>query len=104
MSLAISGTATPGGVLTIDTSGTAGLSVILIVGTAPDEACAYPFGSLFLSFASPWTILAWGQVPSSVQVAIPPSSPTPLPLVFQELALDALARGNTSNAVELTIR
>jgi hypothetical protein len=101
--LAVSGVATPGGVLTITTSGTAGLSVILFAASQPGVACVFPYGTLFFSFAGPWAMFPWGQIPSSVTIHIPASLPTPLPLVLQELARDPLDHGNASNGVALTI-
>lgn len=102
--LAVSGVATPGGFLDIDTTGTPGLDVLLIVGTAPGAACVFPYGAVYVSFASPWRAFAWGQIPSSIHVSLPLSIPTPLPLRLQELARDPSGRGNTSAAVAITIQ
>lgn len=102
--LAVGGSATPGGTLTVDTTGTAGLSVILFIALAAGELPVPPFGALFIDFSRPWFLLPWGTIPSSVQGTIPPGVPTPLPILLQELARDVgLGAGNTSNAVELVI-
>jgi hypothetical protein len=103
VALAITGSFTPGGQITIDTSGTAGLSVLMMIGTAPGLACHPSFGALFFDLGSPFFFLPWGKIPSHLQLTIPSNVPTPLPVVFQEVALIGPG-GNTSNSVEATIR
>jgi hypothetical protein len=96
---------TPGSTLAIDTSGSAGLSVWLFVGTAPGEFCLDPFGCVFFDLASTWVVYPWGSIPSSVVKPIPLMMPVPISLVFQELAVDlGTFAGNTSNPVEVTIQ
>ncbi|MFO0982824.1 MAG: hypothetical protein U1E76_14020 [Planctomycetota bacterium] len=99
----VSGAATPGGQLTIETSGTSGMPVVLLVGTAPDERCVNPFGPIFISLASPWLARGWGKIPSSIDLHVPASLPVPFPVVFQEIALSDTAREGNTSSVALTI-
>src|SRR5262249_41082978 len=62
--LAITGNVTPGGTLTFDTSGTSGLPVVMLVGTAESELLLRPYGSLFIDLAAPWLLVPWGTIPS----------------------------------------
>ncbi|MEW6746717.1 MAG: FG-GAP-like repeat-containing protein [Planctomycetota bacterium] len=102
--LAISGAGTPGGTLTFETTGTAGLPVRLFIALVPGSSCHPVFGAFFFDFASPWWVYPWGQIPSTVPVSIPPDTPTPVELLFQELALaPPVMAGNTSNAVAIRI-
>ena len=84
----------------------AGLVVgVLFAGAAESEVLVRPFGNLFVSLASPWKVLPWGEVSDPpVVVKIPPGLPTPLLVYLQELALDPAKAGNFSNPVEVVIR
>ncbi|MFO0982403.1 MAG: right-handed parallel beta-helix repeat-containing protein [Planctomycetota bacterium] len=102
--LDVSGSPTPGGMLSIATQGTAGLSAFLFIATAPGEGSAAPFGPVYFDVQSPWGVFAWGQVPSTVSAPVPADLTVPLAIVFQEVAIDrGKNAGNTSNAVELWI-
>ena len=102
--LAISGSATPGGTLVLDTEGTAGLFVLLFLGVAPGEFFHPLYGSFFLDPLSRWRVVPWGSIPSSVPVPLDPRLPTPLYLVLQEVAFDPTnLAGNASNPVAVTI-
>ena len=46
--LDVTGTPTPGGTLTLTTSGTSGLTLLMIAGVAPGELFIHPFGALFI--------------------------------------------------------
>lgn len=100
--LSASGSPTPGGSLTFATTGTAGLPVVLFIALSDGELCHGQLGTFFFDFAGTWLLVPWGSIPSTVQVSIPLGVPTPLPVVFQELALVPPA-GNTSNPVRVTI-
>ncbi|MFO0985604.1 MAG: right-handed parallel beta-helix repeat-containing protein [Planctomycetota bacterium] len=100
--LAVSGSATPGGVLQIDVTGTAGLKSYLWVGTQPGETAFRPFGALLFGFGAPWIVTPWGTIPSSTQVTLPPSLPPGLAIITQILGVAAPA-GNTSNAVTIVV-
>jgi predicted outer membrane repeat protein len=101
--LEVSGSFTPGGTFTVTSTGDQSLHLLLFVGTEPGEARLTPYGPVFFSFASPWLWLpvSWfGQF-----LTIPTWVVGPVPIVMQELAYDRGAiRGNTSNAVAVTIQ
>lgn len=100
--VAVSGQATPGGTITIDSTGTAGLAALLIVGAAERERIVLPFGSLFVDLTAPFVILPWGVLPNSQTITISPGFPVPTTLTLQEAALSARV-GNFSNFVSLEI-
>ncbi|MEW6741475.1 MAG: right-handed parallel beta-helix repeat-containing protein [Planctomycetota bacterium] len=101
--LEITGSATPGGTLTITTTLTPPINqTFLFLSLAPGELCHLYYGCFYVSFAGPWWLFAWLPFSSSVDVDIPSWTPTPLPLYFQLLALSGAA-GNLSNMVEVTI-
>jgi hypothetical protein len=90
--------------LSIETRGTAGLSVWLFAGVAEGETFLPRFGALFVDLAKPWVMVPWGNIPSTVQVALPPEMPAAT-IIVQELALDAArSAGNTSNPVLVELR
>ena len=102
--LAVSGDPIPGGTLTFETTGAAGLDVVLFAGTAPGESLLRPYGSLFLSFASPWILIPWGTIPSTKNVTVPATVPPSTLVVIQELAIDrTTGHGNFSNPAEVLI-
>ena len=106
--LTVTGNATPGGTLTFDTSGTPGMLVFLAIASAPSELLVRPFGSLFFDLGSPWWLLPMGTIPSTVSMVVPPTAPTPTPVIFQEFAIGpplpgGRSPGNFSNPVCLTI-
>jgi hypothetical protein len=101
--LDVTGQPSPGGTITIDTTGTAGLPVALFVGTAPGDVCVFPYGPLFFDVTSPWRIFPWGHVPSTVSISIPSDVAVPQLVVLQEICYRG-AQGNVSNAVEMTIQ
>ena len=99
----VSGDATPGGTLTFDTTGTAGLLVMLFLGSADGETLLKPYGSVFFDLTSPWTFFPFGFVGDSFDVVVP-DLPVGTELFLQELALDmSTAAGNFSNPVRLVI-
>ncbi|MEW6745436.1 MAG: right-handed parallel beta-helix repeat-containing protein [Planctomycetota bacterium] len=104
VSLDVTGDATPGGTLILHTTGTAGLPVLLLGGTAPGQWCHPYLGAFFLDWSAPWRLFSWRLIPSIVAVSIPPAIPTPLPLILQEVTiLPSVPAGNASNAVSLLI-
>ena len=101
--LAASGDFTPGGRVTIETSGTAGLELLLFVGTTGGELMCDPYGSLFQTLCSPFLVIHWGQIPDTKSRTIPAVS-TPLSICLQVLAYDAATMaGNFSNDLTLGI-
>jgi hypothetical protein len=104
--LSITGTLTPGGSMTLATSGTPGLTMHLFIGVVPGEVPLKAFGPLFMNLAAPYVLLPWFPSPSSVPLGIPAGLPTPLPLIFQELGIlgtTGSSPGNLSNPVYVTI-
>ncbi|MFO0985012.1 MAG: right-handed parallel beta-helix repeat-containing protein [Planctomycetota bacterium] len=106
--LAVSGSATPGGTLTLTTTGKPDLFVVLFAGREPGEQLAAPYGALFFSLGAPWNYLPLGAIPGSgsfrVDAQVPTYLPLPFPLVLQEVAAQLVpSAGNVSNAIALTI-
>jgi predicted outer membrane repeat protein len=102
--LEVTGQATPGGTLTFTTTGTAGLPILMLVGSVPGELLAPPFGTLFLDFTDPWLMVAWGSVPDQRSWSVDPSIPVPSEWILQPLVLDAATHaGNLGNAVVLAL-
>ena len=103
--LAITGSATPGGSLTFDTTGTTGLPFVRCFGIAAGETLVPPIGPLFFDLTSYWTVdPSAGMIPARMIVPLPTGMFASLPLIFQDIAIDpARAAGNTSNPVEVVI-
>lgn len=102
--LSVTGALTPGGSMTIDVSGKAGLNVFLFLGVAPSGVHVYPAGALYVDVLSPWTMASWGTVPSSLTFPIPGFFPSPQPLFMQALGYSSPAQANFSNLVDATIK
>ena len=101
--LDITGTFTPGGSMTFDVQGTAGLNALLFVGTAESAVDLYPIGALYLDFGQTWISFAWPAVPSNLTVPIP--SLPPLDLVIQVVGFQPSPLvGNSSNPVSVSIQ
>jgi hypothetical protein len=105
--LDVSGTATPGGSLTVDVTGTFasnGMQAFLWFGTGSGESMFAPFGSLFLDLsAGPWGIVPLGAMPiSPLNGSIDAQTPVGTFLVLQAQAVGG-GSGSLSNAVQLTI-
>jgi hypothetical protein len=100
--LAITGTFTPGGSLTIDTSGTPGLPNLLLIGFTPATLLINPFGYLGID-PSHFFWATWPSAPSSVTAAIPPYITPGLSLFFQEIVITGAGLGNLSNTVPIVI-
>jgi len=102
--LEITGQATPGGTLTLTTTGTGGLPVLLLLGVAESELLVRPYGSLFVDLSSAWLLVPWGIVPNVQSGVIPSNLVVPVTLFFQEVALQsASGSGNSGNVVAVTI-
>ncbi len=101
--LMVSGNATPGGTITLETSGTAGLAALLFIASAPGTFLLNPFGVGFFDLSSPWSVFPIGQVPSSINVMIPPTFPVPTTVFLQDLAIAPGSAGNFSNSQVVTI-
>lgn len=100
--LAVTGTFAPGGTLTVDVTGSAGLPVLLVAGIAEAELALKPFGSLFVVLSLGSVVLPWGVVPNSTPITIDPALAVPLDVYVQALAT-AGRSGNLSNLVAFTI-
>lgn len=100
--LAVTGTFAPGGTLSVDVTGSAGLPVLLVLGIAEAEYALEPFGSLFVDLSLGIVLLPWGVVPNSTPITIDPALVVPLNVVVQALATSGRA-GNLSNRVAFTI-
>jgi predicted outer membrane repeat protein len=103
VTLALSGTLTPGGTATLDASGTAGLAVLVVVGTTQGELDLRPLGALFVDLTAPFLIFPFGVIPNTQTFTIDPNLPVPLTVELQAAAFAAGA-GNLGNLVEATIR
>ncbi|MFO0980874.1 MAG: right-handed parallel beta-helix repeat-containing protein [Planctomycetota bacterium] len=93
---------------TLHTSGTPGLTVLLVVGTRTGETPLPPLGALFIDLGSAWAFSILGTIPPAeafdVQVRVPPGLLVPLPIVLQEIAIQPAGRaGNTSSAIDLVL-
>ncbi len=97
--LSITGTPQPGGSLTLTTSGTAGMSVILVAGLDGQVEFA-PYGTLFVNLALPYLFLPLGTIPSSIPATVPANFPVPFELAFQEIAYTS-NKANLSNVVHV---
>ncbi len=104
-SLDLSGVNTPGGNLNISLAGTAGMQAFVILGIAEQNQPFGKFGRLLVSTAQPFQIYPWVPAPSLVTIPIPPSIPTPLPVVAQALVVTpGYAAGNTSATDSVVIQ
>jgi predicted outer membrane repeat protein len=101
--LDVSGTATPGGTLTLTTSGTGGLSLLMIAGSAPAELFVHPFGALFIDLSLPYVLTPFGTIANTQVFTLDPSLPAPFSFWLQEAAIGAGA-GNLSNVVEVDVK
>lgn len=95
--LAVTGNFTPGGTMTITTSGKAGAPAILFVGLAPGAVSLPQVGPLFFDLAFPWLMFNWGTVPSTIPAPIPLTMP-PIVLTMQ-IVVSSGSAANTSNPV-----
>jgi len=104
ITLAVSGNATPGGTLTIDTSGNSALVVFLIVGLDAAEIDHKFLGTLYVDL-SPALLIPWSSPPSSIQQQVPSGIPVPLSIHLQEVGiLTSNGSGATSNDVVVTVK
>jgi hypothetical protein len=102
--LDVLGVATPGGTLTLDTSGVAGLQTFLFAGVAESELAFPRYGALFVDLTVPWVLFPWGTIPSSVDATLDPSLPAPITVFVQEVAVDlATHAGNFGNFVRIDV-
>ncbi len=102
--LEVTGDFEPGGLLTFATTGTSGLYVFLLIGTASGERLLSPYGAVLIDLALPWTFVSFAVIPDTKVLTIPTNLPAPVDLVVQELAIKpGPTPGNFSNAVELSI-
>lgn len=99
----VTGNATPGGSLTLDTTGTPGLPVALFAGLAGPGALLASYGPLFVDLGLPFVFLPFGTIPRSVVATIPLNAPAPITFALQELALAGGGAGNFSNPIQLTV-
>ena len=100
--LVVTGSATPGGTLTFDTSGDPNLTPLLIAGVGQSSLVLKPFGTLFVDLTQLYVIVPWAPIPSSVDVDLDPTFPAPLTLWAQELGLGTRV-GHLSNLVRIDV-
>ena len=105
LTLAVSGSATPGGTLTIDTSGSPALLVFLIASLGEAEIDHKFLGTFYVDFTSALPLIYWGSPPSSIQVQLAPDFPAPLTFHLQEVGLlTTNGSGATSNDVVVDVK
>jgi hypothetical protein len=80
--------------LVIETTGTPGLSVLMILGTQPGLSCGSG-QTLLIDFTSPWLVLPWGSIPSRKVFPLPDVA-NAFDVFLQEVAASG-SRLNTSN-------
>ncbi|MBL8840285.1 MAG: hypothetical protein JNL90_02025 [Planctomycetes bacterium] len=101
--IALSGSFTPGGTITVTSSGLAGFGTFLIVGDAEGRRALNGFGELYVELLAPFVLLPWLPLPSVVDVDVDPAFPVPATFYVQEFAYGGGA-GNLSNLVRLDLR
>ena len=101
--LDLSGTATPGGTLTLTTSGTGGLTLLMIAGSAPADLFVHPFGALFIDLTQPYVLTPFGTIANTQTFTLDPLLPSPFTFWLQEAAIGA-GGGNLSNVVEVDVK
>jgi hypothetical protein len=99
----VTGDATPGGTITLETAGTPGLQVWLFVSLGSAEQISKRFGNLFLDLTQPWSRFPLTVIPDSQDLLLAPGFPAPSTFYLQELALDGTGNGNFSNPVTLQV-
>lgn len=103
--LAITGNPTPGSQVTFDTTGTPGLAFVRYVGLLPGETLFPPYGPVLMDLSTALPAFQVGTIPDQTNVLIPAATPTPVDLIFQQVAIDPVTlTGNTSNSVAVTVR
>jgi hypothetical protein len=105
LTLSIGGDARPGGTITVGTAGNCNLAVFLLVGLDAAEL-DHPFlGTLYVDFASAWSLIPWGHAPSLVPVRLPGDITVPLSVHVQEVGLlSKNGAGVTSNDVVVIVQ
>ena len=101
VAIAVSGSFTPGGTVTIDLTGTAGMTAWL-AGGFPGLALKQPYGWVFVDHSISHMLENIGSLPVSVQVTIPSSIAPGTELAVQAVALGR-SGGTLSNPVSLLI-
>ena len=106
--LSVTGSATPGGALTVAATGTPGLAVFLGIGRPPGETLVVPWGAMFFDLTRPLRIMRFGTIPNSRTFAVPAEVNAPADFVMQHLAIDSSSEhvsrpGNFSNPVSVAI-
>jgi len=106
--LSISGTATPGGSIAADITGTPGFTTYLVVGQPnPAGHLLSPWGSAFFQLGPSAVVVSMGTSPSSMNFPIPMSLAVPFDVTFQAIGFGpALPSGkhpgNFSNPITTT--
>ncbi|MBI4881801.1 MAG: hypothetical protein HY812_19390, partial [Planctomycetes bacterium] len=103
--LAVTGTFTPGGTMTFTSTGKPGLASFMLLAMAEGDFDLYPYGTIYLDLLGPWTFLGWAQTESQITLPVPLGLPVPLPVSFQQLAVNgAGGPGNFSNPVSIVVQ
>lgn len=101
VTLDVSGSFTPGGVITVELTGTVGMPAWVAAGI-PGLSLRPPYGWVSVNFAAPHLQKAYGALPASAQEMIPPGIAPDTALAIQAVALGG-AGGTLSNPVTLII-
>ena len=104
--LEVTGTYTPGGSITVDSTGTPGLLSFLFLGLGKDENLLFPYGVFLVDPLLPYFMIQWAPPPTSFNLPIPLGLPTPLPIAMQQAVLNGslTAGGNLSELAFFTIK
>ncbi len=100
--LAVTGEATPGGSLTITSTGTPSALTRLFFGVGAGETAIPHFGALFVDLTSPYELLPWAEVPSTIVVDLPADLPIPATYFAQQATFLGDA-GNLSDVVRVDV-
>ena len=102
--LELTGEPTPGGSLTVELTGSAGLHGWIWLGTGVGEWPMSVFGTLFVDLAAPWWLIPLGDLPSEITGTLPSTIPEGTRFVVQGLAVSpATGAGNFSNYREIVV-
>jgi hypothetical protein len=103
--LTVTADARPGGALTLDLTGTNGLSALPVVGLETGALDWPPFGVLLVDLSASAWILPLAPLPFRMSGTIPSDFPDGTTLVFQAVAISVSnGAGNLSNVAIVTVR
>lgn len=94
--------AAPSGFVNLESTGTAGLVTMLLIGFGEGDVCAPPYGAFLFNVDLAWFRVDWATLPSQVLVPIPAGLP-PASVKLQQIALGPNGGANLSNAVTVVL-